>query len=294
MKISFGVLGILLLAVPAQAQKQPMELDPCLYRIPASAFKRVPVFLEATADPASAVILPEADLFAQSVAFKLRELAGGTETALAEADSAIWWATLWGEVLVTRRRAGPVTWQVPDWSASADTLPRSALTLLRKSIEAVVASGESIDLPEGKGDSAVFGLSLVRPLVTKEGKIVPVKGRRPAPVFTILAPWEQQAEMLRLPELEYSEFARRLGATGAVRLSFVVDKSGRADVGSIKEVFLPGEKRPVGDDRVYADGFIRAVKRALPSAKFAPAVIGGCELNQVVHQVFDFRWGRSR
>ena len=284
----------MMLGVPAGAQKQPIAMDPCLYRIPASAFKRVPVFLEATADSASRSILPAADLFAQSVAFKLREMTGGTDAALAEADSTILWATLWGEVVVTARRNGPVTWRIPDWSVGADTIPRSALVLLRKSIEAVVGSGESIVLPEGRADSAVFGLSLVHPLVMKGGKVIPVKARQPTPVFTMAVPWEQQAEMLRMPNLEYSQFAVERGATGAVRLSFVVDKNGRADPKTVKEVFLPGEKRPVGEDRIYANGFIQIVRRGLPSAKFAPAVIGGCQLNQVVQQVFDFRWGRNR
>ena len=282
-----------LYAVPAGAQKQPIEIDSCLYRIPATAFKRVPVFLEATADPASRAILPGADLFTQSVAFKLRELVGGDETRLAEADSSIWWASLWGEVTVTVDRRAPLTWRVAEWSAGADTLPRSALAALRKAIEAVAASGESIPLPEGKETSWTFGMSLTNPLVTKQGKLIPVKGRQPVPVFTLLVPWEQPVEMIRLPQLEYSEFAKRLGATGSVRLSFTVDKSGRADPESVKEIFLAGEKRPVGEDRVYADSFIRAVKRALPSAKFAPANIGGCALNQVVQQVFDFRWGRN-
>ena len=136
-----------LLALPASAQKQPVELDSCLYRIPASAFKRVPVFLEATADSQSRAILPGADLFAQSVAFKLRELVGGNESRLAEADSSVWWASLWGEVVVTVTRAGPLTWHVADWSVGADTLPKSALAVLRRSIEAVASSGELIALP---------------------------------------------------------------------------------------------------------------------------------------------------
>jgi hypothetical protein len=291
------VIFLLMLAAitsRAGAQKQPVEVDSCLYRIPASAFKRVPVFLEATADSASRAILPGADLFAQSVAFKLRELVGGNEAKLAEADSSVWWASLWGEVVVTVTRAGPLTWRVADWSVGADTLPKSALAVLRGSIEAVASGGELIPLPEGKGDSWSFGLSLVHPLVTKDGRLIPVKARQPVPVFTLLVPWEQPVEMIRLPRLEYSEFSRRLGATGAVRLSFVVDKSGRANPETVKEVFLAGEKRPVGEDRVYADGFIRAVKRALPSAKFAPAAVGGCALNQVVQQVFDFRWGRNQ
>lgn len=287
----FLMLG--LLALPAGAQKQPVELDSCLYRIPASAFKRVPVFLEATADSQSRAILPGADLFAQSVAFKLRELVGGHESKLAEADSSVWWASVWGEVVVNVTRAGPLTWHVADWSVGADTLPKSALAVLRRSIEAVASSGELIALPEGNGDSWSFGLSLVHPLVTKGGRLIPVKARQPVPVFTLSVPWEQPVEMIRLPKLEYSEFSRRLGATGAVRLSFVVDKSGTANAESVKEVFLAGEKRPVGEDRIYADGFIRAVKRALPSARFAPAVVGGCALNQVVQQVFDFRWGSN-
>ena len=70
--------GVLLLfaATRLEAQKQPMIVDSCIYRIPAKSLTRVPVFLQATADSSVKVVLPGADLFAQSVAFQIRDMLG--------------------------------------------------------------------------------------------------------------------------------------------------------------------------------------------------------------------------
>ncbi|HEU4880567.1 MAG TPA: hypothetical protein VFT21_14015, partial [Gemmatimonadaceae bacterium] len=98
-------------ASSAAAQRQPIAADSCLSSIPASAFKRVPVFLEATQqDSASRAILPNADFFTQAVAFRIRELLGASDAKLIEADSAIDWRTLWGEVVVSVKKGAPLTW----------------------------------------------------------------------------------------------------------------------------------------------------------------------------------------
>jgi len=289
-KFALAFLVTLLLAVPVAAQKQPIEPDSCLYRIPASAFKRVPVFLEATADSASRAILPGADLFAQSVAFRLRALLGGNESKLAEADSTIDWNRMWGEVRVTLHKNDAPTWVIPDWSSSDSDHARSALTFLQKAIQDVVASGETVAIPDGSlGDSITFGLSLVHPRVMKDLKLIPVKGRQPIPVFTMAVAWEKSVELTKFPHIVYPEFSRSLGAIGNVMLSFAVDKQGRADMETVKEMWPPAAKRLTGDLRQAYDAFLRAVIRGLPSARFSPAVIGGCVMNQKVIQTFHFK-----
>lgn len=292
MKRSLIVLIFSLLAVPAAAQKQPMELDSCLYTIPASAFKRVPVFLEATADPQSVAVLPGADLFAQSVAFRLRELMGGNESKLADADSLVDWNRMWGEILVTVHREEPLTWSVAEWSTRAASPPvRSSLGMLKAAINDVVASGETVTMPEGfAGDWVTFGLSLVHPRVTKDGKLIPVKGRQPVPVFTIAVPWEKSVELTRNPNIVYPELSRLMNSIGNVRLAFAVNKEGRVDVATIKELWPPTLKRPTGDLRNAYEAFLRSVIRDLPTARFSPAVIGGCVVKQMVEQTFEFRF----
>lgn len=275
--------------MPAVAQKQPLELDSCLYRIPSKAFKRVPVLLEATADSLSSPVLGAADFFAQSVAFRLREMAGGTDAGLAEADSMVWWPSLRGEVRVTVHRSGPLTWRVPEWSAGADTLRNSALALLLNAVSQVVAGGENVAMPEGlSGDSVVFGLALVNPTVTGEGKILPLRVRQATPVFTIAMPREEPVAILRHPDVSYPELSRTLRTIGNVQLSFAVDRYGRLDMSTVKEVWPASVPRQTGSLLHSYEAFLAAVKRALPSAKFAPASIGGCPVKQTVSQSFEF------
>jgi hypothetical protein len=294
MKRAFILLLLVGIALPAAAQKQPIEVDSCLYKIPKSEFKRVGVFLEATSnDSASAAILPAADLFTQTVAYRIRALVGKSETTLIEADSAIAWWTVRGEVVVVVRPEGKFTWRVPEWSAGVDTMPRSSLALLRRAITDVAASGEWITWPEGnKQDSLTFGLSLVTPRVTKDRKVIPVKARQPVAVFTLMVPWEKSVEVLKSPNAWYPDKARNDWAIGMVRLAFLVDKSGRAKPETIKEVFLPGELRPRGEMAEYYNKFLKVVTQSLPSARFSPAVIGGCVMKQMVQQTFEFKLDR--
>jgi hypothetical protein len=285
-----SIFFLLLTASSAAAQKQPIAPDSCLYTIPSSAFKRVPVFLEATKqDSASRAILPSADFFTQAVAFRIRELLGAKDSKLVEADSAINWSTLWGEVVVAVKKDAPITWSVKEWSGRADSSERSSLRILRRAIADVVANGETVVLPDGLGDSATFGMSFVNPRVTKEGKVIPVKARQAVPVFTLLIPWDKSVELTKFPDVKYPEISRSLGAIGSVQLAFFVDKSGRADVSSIKELWPSDRKRPSGEALLAYEAFLRAVKRDLPSARFSPAVIGGCVMKQMVNQTFEFK-----
>jgi hypothetical protein len=250
----------------------------------------VPVFLEATQqDSASRAILANADFFTQAVAFRIRELLGAKDSKLVEADSAINWGTLWGEVVVTVKKDAPLTWSVKAWSRRADSTERSSLRVLKKAIADVVANGETVVLSDGMGDSATFGMSFVNPRVTKEGKIIPVKARQAVPVFTLLVPWEKSVELTKFPDVKYPEISRSLGAIGSVRLAFLVDKSGRADAENAKEIWPADKARPTGSTLQAYEAFVRAVRRDLPTARFSPAVIGGCVVKQMVEQTFEFR-----
>jgi hypothetical protein len=275
---------------PLSAQKQPIAPDACFSTIPSSAFKRVPVFLEATQqDSTSRAVLPNADFFTQAVAFRIRELLGATDSKLVEADSAIDWGTLWGEVVVTVKKDAPLAWTVKAWSGRADSSERSSLRILRKAIADVVANGESVMLPDGIGDSATFGMAFVNPRVTKEGKLIPIKARQPVPVFSLLVPWDKSVELTKFPNISYPEISQSFGAIGTVRLAFLVDKSGRADAENAKEIWSPDKPRLTGRTLLAYEAFLRAVKRDLPTARFSPAVNGGCVVNQMVEQTFEFR-----
>jgi hypothetical protein len=200
---------------------------------------------------------------------------------------------LFGEVLVTVHRNASLTWHVPEWSRSADTLPRAGLTLLKTALADVVASGETVGFPDGiAGDSISFGLSLVHPIATREGKLIPVKARQAVPVFTIAVAWEKPVELTRNPEIAYPPRSRSMGAIGNVRLAFAVTKEGRVDPATVEEIWPAGLKRPTGDVRDAYEAFRRSVIKARPSARFKPAEIGGCIVNQKVEQTFSFMLDR--
>jgi hypothetical protein len=289
MKFAFG-FALLFMAVTARAQKQPILPDSCIYRIPASSLKRVPVFLQATADSQKQAVLPSADLFAQSVAFKIREILGAKDSHLVEADSVVAWSRLWGEVNVTLHKNGNPTWSVPEWSMRADTIQRSSVRLLVQAISQVISDGEMVPYPDGvNADSIAFSLSLVNPTVTEKGKILPVEARQPIPVFSIAVAWERSVSMIKQANIEYPKFSRSINSVGGVRLTYVVNQDGRMDPETIKEVWPEGVARPTGNLLKSYEAFLAAVKKGLPSARYAPAMVGGCPLKQVVNQWIEFK-----
>ena len=70
---SIVAVALLGLARPASAQENPRSVEQCFSAIPIGEFKRAVVFVQADADIAGLPYLPSADVFAQAVAFKLRE-----------------------------------------------------------------------------------------------------------------------------------------------------------------------------------------------------------------------------
>jgi hypothetical protein len=68
------------------------------------------------------------------------------------------------------------------------------------------------------------------------------------------------------------------GATGTVKIEFVVDSAGRADMRTLRPL-LPA----------YPDLFV-SVRTFLPSAKYKPARVGGHPVAQCVNQTFVFEF----
>lgn len=79
-------------------------------------------------------------------------------------------------------------------------------------------------------------------------------------------------------------YPRRLqeeGVGGRVVAQFVVDTTGRAEVGSLKAIEFTHRE------------FVDAVREALPRMRYAPAQIGDRRVRQLVQQAFDFKMGRA-
>ena len=88
---------------------------------------------------------------------------------------------------------------------------------------------------------------------------------------------EKPAEMLQdSPKPKYPSVLESSGIAGEVQAQFVVNSSGKADMGEFKVLKSTNEL------------FTQAVKNVLPRMRFSPAMIGGKPVNQLVQQSFQF------
>lgn len=263
--------------------------DSCVNNIPASARSRVPVFIEASAPVDPLGLLPQADFFTQAVGVRIRELLGGQGPDLPEADSVLAWNLLWGQLTVTAHQNQKPTWSMRSKSNGVDSLPHSALGLLRRAVEDVVASGETIMMPENASpDSMDFGLSFLAPTVDRSGKTIPLKARQPIPVFTIAVAWTRPVEVKRNPVIDYPSPIGLKKYVGTVKLGYVVDPTGRVDASTIEDLWPPGVAQPSPDILRAYNGFVAAARNGLATARFSPASIGGCVVSQRVLHSFQF------
>jgi protein TonB len=78
------------------------------------------------------------------------------------------------------------------------------------------------------------------------------------------------------PQPRYPDMLKSANIEGEVLAQFVVDTTGRAEMGTFKVL------------KSSHDGFTQAVRNVLPNMKFYPAEIGGRKVKQMVQQPFTF------
>jgi len=113
------------------------------------------------------------------------------------------------------------------------------------------------------------------------GRATGVEGGKPAPLQQDQPFFEFQVEkpVTALPGSappRYPDILRQAGVEGEVLAQFVVDTTGRAEMGSFKVL------------KTSHDLFGVAVKNALPGMRFIPAEVGGRKVRQLVQQPFSF------
>lgn len=116
---------------------------------------------------------------------------------------------------------------------------------------------------------------------TAGGRATGVEGGKPAPIQQDQPFFEFQVEkpVQALPggsTPRYPDILRQAGVEGEVLAQFVVDTTGRAEMGSFKIL------------KTSHDLFGTAVKNALPGMRFIPAEVGGRKVRQLVQQPFSF------
>ena len=120
---------------------------------------------------------------------------------------------------------------------------------------------------------------------TPQAKPVAQAAKRPMPVVAAEPYFEFQVEKPVTPAVgsgmpRYPDMLRAAAVEGEVLAQFVVDTTGRAEVGSFKVL------------KSSDDLFTQSVKNALPQMRFIAAEVGGKKVKQLVQQPFTFSLAR--
>ena len=120
---------------------------------------------------------------------------------------------------------------------------------------------------------------------TPQAKPVAQAANGPVPVLAQEPYFEFQVEVPVKPAPgsampRYPNLLRQAAVEGEVLAQFVVDTTGRAEVGSLKIL------------KSSHDLFTESVRTALPQMRFVPADVGGKKVKQLVQEPFSFSMSR--
>ena len=290
--MTLGMVGATVDIADAQPRSSAAA---CLDSIPPSAMKRVPVYAAAEiadADPVPPVAVASMDLLTQAVAEQARALLGAGAGQLPPGEPSITWRQLDHQLFVVVRRDGQVTSRVqpPVW-VSDQSLGDSGARHLGRALDAARAKGEAFFWDDAlKRDSITWLVRLEPATLGEDGQVTAPALRAGFPVFSVLIPPSRPPDVERIRTT--FPMVRIRGFSGTVRLQFVIDTAGRAVSSTIRGVWPPNEARLVGPPRFAYDSVVRVMQLSLEDARFAPAHIGRCVVNQLVQQAFTYRPSR--
>lgn len=293
------VIGLLML--PAVLAGQTGGLLPsedssaCLASIPDSAMKPTVVVTTVDVvtpkDSSAQLVLPPARALNHAAAWHVRNMLGAPDGGYPFAEPIVSWRSAHGSLRVTVRRSGKLDW------AGYPPKPTEALgagvALLAGGLDDAVRAGFTFEWPSGiVSDSIVFDLDLASATHDRAGVVTPLRVEAPEPVFAVMMPWEQPVMQTSRNRMRYPSGLVGKGVSGFLRMRFVVDTSGRAEMETVKDIWPSDRPRLVGELGAYYDGFVSAVRNGLRSTRFQPARIGGCAVRMWVEQAFEFKLGR--
>ncbi len=147
---------------------------------------------------------------------------------------------------------------------------------------------EPVLIPPLEVPTALPEIDLSRPLTDPEAFIRGTRRdttRRPVPTDVKVDPsrtfldFQVERPATQAPNSAtplYPDILRQAGVEGEALVSFVVDTSGRVDIGTFKVV------------RSSHELFAAAVRNALPRMRFIPAAVGDTKVRQLVQQPYSF------
>jgi hypothetical protein len=270
--------------------------------------QRVPVYLTARiVDSSARLIGNDVDLLTQEVAERVRALLGARGDTLPKGEPRITWQSIHDHLHITAFRERPArldTSVAPEESASSSDevqkphhrFSRDGIRLLAEAFEAVRNHSEPFFLwPETvKADSLRFAIHFTRIHLDGKGKEMRDSTKKPRArflAFSLAVPREQQAIPARLHKPEYPPEARRLGFQGEVLMQFVIDTTGQARPGTLKNLLAEKVRLADNNDRCLYDLLEKEVRQSVMRSKYSPARIGGCAVSVLVQQPYSFSIG---
>jgi hypothetical protein len=261
----------------------------CFATIAPSSMRRVSIFLEASLpDYPNGPLKPQADLMAQEVASEFRRLLGVAGNTVPDADTTFAWFSVPAELALVAYRNGDVIAQGERLSGDS-----AATLVLIRAFNAVHARGAArISFPRGfVDDSATVHLALWPGYFDDTTQAIsPDAVVRRFALFTLMEPeWSPAAPLPNQSSPKYPREDNRSGTEGNVLMQMIVNKDGRAEPSSIRDVWPDGESRPAGNQGRAYDDFVESVTTWLTTLRFQPARLGQCPVSQNVQLPVAFR-----
>lgn len=265
--------------------QHPYASDSCVARLPASVLtRRDTIYLHAfILDTAERFMLPQADLLAQRVAGRLLALLRGRRDSLPTGEPLIGWRNdIGGNVAVTAHRDGRATWEELLPPPYTDT---DAVHTVARALALAPGDGGLLTWSREAGrDSLAIRLAL-------DTHVEPHYDRGIGlgfPVFAQRVPEGSRPELLTHPPLQYPGWLRDMGVMGHVIIEAIIDTEGRAEPGSVRDLWPAGYPRLEGRLEEEYEAFVRAARVTVLGSRFAPGRLGSCPVRVRVEIPFNF------
>src|SRR5690606_33582585 len=175
---------------------------------------------------------------------------GTAAATLPTGDPAVSWRDLDVEIVVTVRRDGDFSWRLSDEQSMLRPSGQasSAAALLTDALSAAHDAGERLPWPAAAtNDSLEFRLGLPHAEPTRAGALIAERLRVSIPVFSLAVPWMSPVSVTRPPRIAYPQKLMQAGVNGTIILQYVVNADGRADPGSLRDIWNSPEPYPRGE-----------------------------------------------
>jgi hypothetical protein len=261
----------------------------CFDSIAPETMHREKVYLRAEM-PAhtDSMFLSQSDLMAQDVAAEVRTLLGAHGVDIPVADRNMAWYVVPSALTVVAHADGHVTrhFRSALWDTTAAALLAQAFDTARAHDMALMLWPQS-----SASDSVVVRLSLAaEDLGEKSPQFVAAAPGMRFAVFSLLQPETFPAVPLpNQPPANYPPENESSRVSGTVVMQLVVDTSGRAIPGSIRDLWPAKTPRLKGYEAQEYDAFVRSTTSWLKNIRFRPARIGTCLVSQMVQQPLEFK-----